>query len=180
MSDDTKRVMVDIETVGLDPDSAIVSIGAVGFDRHGTYDTFEVNIDLVSAQEEGLTLDAHTLLDFWLDQDEVVREALYGGVSLPNALSQFVVWMNESGPDEIWANSPAFDCVILEHALDAVGIEVPWDYYQRRDLRTLDSLPFEVDVRRQGVEHTALADARYQARVAARYLSKIEEASTDA
>lgn len=178
MTDGTNRVMVDIETVGTDLDSAIVSIGAVEFDRHGIYDTFEVGIDLESAQEEGLTIDANTLTEFWLEQDDEVQAQLHGGIQLADGLSQFVMWMDECDPDEFWANSPAFDCVILKHALDVVGLEVPWDYYQQRDFRTLNSLALDrpgVLETPEGVEHTALADATHQARIAAYYLSRIEE-----
>ena len=37
----------------------------------------------------------------------------------------------------IWANSPNFDCVILENAFNLCGIEIPWKYWNLRDCRTV-------------------------------------------
>jgi DNA polymerase III epsilon subunit-like protein len=81
----TDRVMVDIETLGLDPGAAILSIGAVRFDTDGLGATFERNIGLESCQEAGLTIDAGTL-EWWLQQDADAQHVLTGGESLVDAL----------------------------------------------------------------------------------------------
>lgn len=88
-------------------------------------------------------------------------------------LRGFAQWFDDA--DEVWANSPSFDCELLEAAYDAVGLEAPWDFYQERDYRTLSSLPVAVDVEFEGVEHDALDDAKHQALVAAETLARLDE-----
>lgn len=172
---ETRRVMADIETVGLERDCAIVEIGAVQFEPPSLIgETFHASVSLTSCQEAGLTIDADTL-EWWLgDQPEIASEVLVGGDDLADSLIAFVDWYNDIEPHEIWANSPSFDCEMLEHAGKQVGVPMPWDFYQERDVRTLDALPHDVDIEQDGVEHTALDDAIYQARVAGEILDSLE------
>lgn len=163
------RVMVDIETLGLDPGAAILSIGAVKFGTDGIGEEFERNISLESCQEAGLTIDADTL-DWWLGQDEDVQHVLTGGESLERVLWEFHDWFDA---DEVWANSPAFDCAMLEVAYDAIGDPAPWEYYEQRDVRTLTSLPVAAEVEQLGNEHDALDDAKHQARTVIETLRNI-------
>lgn len=161
-------VMIDIETLGTAPGCAVLSVGAVAFDRDGLGPGFYQTISLKSCEEAGLSIDADTL-EWWLEQGEEAREVLTGGGDLRDTLvdlSDFV-----EGHDEVWANSPSFDCAILEGAFDAVGLETPWAYYMTRDFRTLKNLPVAVDVEHDGLEHDALDDARHQARVASETLA---------
>lgn len=156
------RVMVDIETLGIEPGAAILSIGAVRFNDDGLGEEFYAEINLPSCQQAGLEIDA-TTLEWWLGQDDVVREVLTGGDDLGRVLRRFRVWL--SNPDELWANSPKFDMAHLEAAFEAVDASPPpWDYDDLRDVRTVTNLPADVDVEQQGDEHDALDDARYQAR----------------
>lgn len=167
------RLMIDIETLGLAPGAAIVSIGAVHFHPDGLGDEFGASIDLQSCQAAGLDVDADTL-QWWLKQDDGVRAQLRGGKPLGSTLAAFDRFYDDINPDEIWANSPAFDCAILEAAYDAVEGEAPWDFYERRDLRTLRNLGIKGGAEREGSEHDALADARYQAREAAALLREVQ------
>jgi hypothetical protein len=63
---------------------------------------------------------------------------------------------------------------MLEHAFETVGIDAPWEFYEERDFRTVKELPFAANVARDGVEHDALDDAVYQARVVAQTLAAVE------
>jgi len=161
-SDETERIMVDIETLGTDPGSAILSIGAVKFTENYRGREFYEEISLQSCQDAGLEIDADTL-QWWLDQDQAVSGILTGGRDLGTVLSAFKVWYPEDA--EIWANSPSFDCELLKRAFDAVGMTEPWEYYDERDFRTLRSLPCAAEVEMDGDEHDALDDARHQARI---------------
>jgi len=173
--EDLDRVMVDIETLGLDPGSAVLSIGAVRFGLEGLGETFEQSISLKSCQDYGLSIDAETL-EWWLDQEEDAQHVLTGGGDLSDALYDFAYWYRDA--DEIWANSPSFDCTHLGHAFEEVGMAEPWDYYQERDYRTLASLPVAPDFDQEGVEHDALDDAEHQARVAAETLQRVQDGET--
>lgn len=162
----TERVMIDIETLGTDPGAAVLSIGAVTFGAGGIEEEFYREIDVESCQNHGLELDANTL-KWWMKQDEEVQSVLQGGDALDDVLENFKEFVPSDA--EVWANSPSFDCAILETAFDAIGVTKPWSYSDTRDVRTLRSLPVAQDVERQkgfeDKEHHALHDARYQAEI---------------
>lgn len=167
-----ERVMLDTETLGTEPGAIVLSVGAARFDLDGVTDTLYRSIDMIDAQEHGLTIDANTL-DWWLYQDEEAKEVLYDGsemIPALEALASFVV-----NADEVWANSPSFDCRLLEAAYDAIGVGTPWEYYEERDYRTLKRLPITVDWEPEGVDHNALDDAVNQAEYAAEVLGWMEE-----
>lgn len=168
----TDRVMVDIETLGLEPGSVILSIGAVRFDDYAVHETFHRNINLKSCQDAGLEIDADTL-EWWLGQDENVQHILTGGKDLLIALQDFQSFYDNA--DEIWAFSPSFDCAHLAEAYARVGLEEPWSYRDERDCRTLVELPGAVDLEQEGNEHDALDDARYQAGVVIKTLENLRE-----
>jgi hypothetical protein len=174
---DIDRVMIDIETLGLDPGAAILSLAAVRFDEDGLGERFGRSVDLATCQEAGLTLDAETL-EWWLEQDTAAKMILTGGVPLSEALLELAEFYDDA--DEIWANSPSFDCEMLERAYDAVGETEPWAYHEERCFRTLASLPVAPELDHKGVEHNALDDAIHQARVAAATLRRLDGAASDA
>lgn len=168
-----KRCMVDIETLGLDPGDIVLSIGAVMFNRDGIIHEFYENIDIQSSQNAGLEINARTL-EWWLQQDEEAQDCLTGGVPLREALELFKGWYEMHEPDEVWANSPAMDCTLLEAAFEAVDMTEPWEYDEERDQRTIESLVDtepEVEV---GTKHNALDDAKRQAKIVSQLLSEVQ------
>lgn len=164
--------MIDIETLGLEPGAAILSIGAVTFSESGLGDPFYEEVSLPSCQSAGLEIDAGTL-DWWLNQSDQVNSVLTGGQPLEEVLAEFTAWLPATDR-EIWANSPSFDCAILEAAYQAVGREAPWTYEDKRDVRTIKSLPIAPDLEMEGNEHDALDDAKYQARVVSETLRALD------
>jgi len=168
----TDRVMLDIETLGTEPGAAILSIGAVRFGPRELGATFHRSVALQSCEAAGLTIDAETL-EWWLGQGADAREVLTGGVPLADALAALAEFYGDA--DEVWANSPAFDCAMLETAYEAVGQEAPWAYYEQRDVRTIEALPGAADVDHDGVAHDALDDAKHQARSVAATLGRLED-----
>jgi len=88
----TRRVMIDIETVGLEIGAAIVEIGAVQFAPGGQVgETFHRSISLTSSQEAGLNIDADTV-EWWVgEQPEAASEVLVGGDDLQHATGGEVV-----------------------------------------------------------------------------------------
>jgi len=162
--------------VGLSaPSTVIVSIGAVTFTDE-IEDRLYQSVSLPSATQAGLSVEGRTLA-WWLGQDDTAQQQLTGGEPLGRALADFNDFVR--GAERVWANSPSFDLRILEAAMDAVGITPAWEYYEERDFRTLKNLPGTPDVERHN-EHDALADAEYQAEVAARTLERYSEVVADA
>jgi DNA polymerase III epsilon subunit-like protein len=167
-----EKCMIDIETLGIEPGSAILSIGAVRFDLDGLGEEFSCIVDLESCQEAGLEIDANTL-EWWLSQDSEVQHILTGGIELKDALEQLSQFYGDC--TEVWANSPAFDCSHLEKAYDAVGIVKPWTYSEKRDVRTVVNLDIAPEMEQEGNEHDALDDARYQAKQVIKTLHRVND-----
>ncbi len=162
-------LMIDIETAGNRPTSAIASIGACRFDPHGASigDIFHVHVSLANGQRHGLTLDADTFL-WWLGRKSNARRDLIAGQAdaapLVTALEALADFISGSGPEpEIWCNGNSFDLPILANACHAVGLPLPWKFWQERDLRTLIALNKGIRIERAGIHHNALDDAIYQA-----------------
>jgi len=171
----TDRVMIDIETLGLEPGCVVLSIGAVEFGAGEMGEQWYHSISRESCEEAGLTVDDGTV-EWWRDQNEQAREVLTGGDGLAEVLEEFTNWIADA--NEVWANSPSFDCDVLVEAGKAVGVPMPWEYYEERDFRTLADLALAPGVEHNGVDHDALDDAYHQAYVAAATLKRVDEAAT--
>lgn len=166
--DTPRHVMLDLETMGTDPYSPVIAIGAVRFamDSLDMEDNFYQAITLESCMDVGLKPDASTII-WWLEQSEAARAMFTDptAMALPAALDAFTDWLN-SRPDQLWGNSARFDCGLLEACYKACGKVVPWDHWNERCYRTIKQLPKakEIKVVRSGTHHHALYDAISQAR----------------
>ncbi len=155
--------MLDIETMGTAPGSAIVSIGAVRFDETGILDTFYRRISLQSCLEHGLGMDAETVL-WWMQENAEPRMELVRGdqVQLHAALCDLYAFV---GPDayEIWGNGSDFDNALLQEAYRRCKLRLPWNYKANRCYRTVKNLFPKVKAPTSGVKHNAISDAINQA-----------------
>lgn len=156
-----RHVMVDLETLGLRPDSVILSIGAVVFDAN-TIDS--ESYWTVELDQPGRRIDADTVR-WWLGQSEGARRAIYDPRetwTLGRALDEFAELFDAD--TRIWANGANFDIVLLEHAYSG---RTPWKYKNTRCYRTVRAMFPGIDneIDSMGDEHNALDDARHQTRV---------------
>ena len=160
-----KHLMLDIETMGSQSYSSIVSIGAVEFDLDtgNVGETFYRNINLKSCLDAGLIVNADTIM--WrLKQNEEARLALSKDtIELAQALLDFSIFCKNKDY-EVWGNSARFDCGILGDAYNKLNLQIPWDFRKERDVRTLVS--FAPDIKKnykyEGVAHNALQDCYNQ------------------
>lgn len=165
-----KNVMVDIETLGETPGCVILSIGAVEFDENGVSRPFHVTINIRDSLENGMFVEADSLR-WWFDEcSKRDRSLTYSGQkSVYIALKEFVKHFDFEDT-LVWANGLNFDIPILEEALRRYGIEIPWEYYNLRDFRTLKELSAPVTI--ENTEpHNALSDAIAQAKTVIALLS---------
>lgn len=166
---DATDAMVDLETLGTQPYSVILSIGACAFrfDDAPIEDQFYQTIDLESSLSLGLRISADTLR-WWMSQSDAAREAAFGrvgDVSLPLALDAFTDWL-DSRPLSLHGNSARFDMGLLEAAYKVCNKEVPWKWSKEGCYRTMKNLPgvkAAVPFRAPAVAHHALYDALAQA-----------------
>lgn len=167
--------MVDLETLGIGPTSAIVSIGAVEFDPwgKGVTETFRQAVNLESAMKYG-RVEAGSLKFWTLSAGPQAREALRQGqehaVDLDEALLGFDNWITfdvrPNGPLTaevcIWGDGATFDNVLLRNAYTVTGLDCPWSYKGDRCYRTIKNMVKQKPPAGE-LEHDALADATSQA-----------------
>lgn len=171
-----KHVMLDLETMGLQPNAAIISIGAVHFGQEDIFSEFYTSVSLKSCLDHGLTQDQSTV-DWWMKQSVEARSAWQtpDAPQLMEALTQFTVWLRSFGSEkEIcpWGNGADFDLVLLGSAHRALQVDPPWRYYNHHCFRTMKNMFNVPDFPRQGTHHNALDDAKHQARHLQRIMAK--------
>ncbi|HIB7267520.1 TPA: 3'-5' exoribonuclease domain-containing protein, partial [Escherichia coli] len=166
------HLMIDLETMGKNPDAPIISIGAIFFDPQ-TGDMgpeFSKTIDLETA---GGVIDRDTI-KWWLKQSREAQSAIMTDeIPLDDALLQLREFIDENSGEffvQVWGNGANFDNTILRRSYERQGIPCPWRYCNDRDVRTIVELGKAVDfdartaIPFEGERHNALDDARYQAK----------------
>lgn len=161
-------IMIDIETLGTSSKSAILSIGAVEFDKYGKFvKEFEVKIDPDTCVQAGLIIEPRTVF-WWLEQSEEARRSILTGkrISLIEALTQLTDAFDWKGK-QVWANGVNFDISILDNAFGAFNCLPPWKYWDVMDYRTVKNIVprdmYEAKKFEAAVKHSALEDAKAQA-----------------
>jgi hypothetical protein len=164
------NVMLDLETLGTQPGSVVLSIGAVAFDPdEGIGASFYTVISVEDSLRLRLTIDASTLR-WWAKQArttyvEALGSASEGAMGLNyalHALNQWLEFNTQPGTMKMWGNGADFDLTLLLACYRKAGIEAPWKFFNHRCYRTLKAL--RPDVRaEQSNNHNALDDARNQA-----------------
>ena len=119
-----RNIEIDIETLGTDPNSVILSIGAVQFDEVGLTNPFHVHICPESCEAAGLTMDARTVL-WWLEQSKEAQESIVSKdqISLKDALTKLSLAFNWQDA-KVWSNGIDFDLTILENAFKKLNKEM--------------------------------------------------------
>jgi DNA polymerase III epsilon subunit-like protein len=171
-------VMVDLETMGTDVRSQVLSIGAVRF-RLDTLDditsileperNFYARMDLASQRECGRTEDPDTAA-WWAEQSAEARQVFSEEEKhTKSVLKDFLKFCK--GAKRVWGNGNMFDNAIVRSLCEDYKLNYPVGYWGDLDVRTLTYLwnlltnwgskgkrP-EIQL---GEEHNALDDARRQ------------------
>lgn len=171
-----RHIMLDLETMGTAPGSAIVQIGAVEFSVYKVCEPFSVNVSLQSCGRAGLRMDPQTVL-WWMGQaGKIDPQWVKGGVELREALQSFTEWLGDDRP-AVWGDGAAFDNVLLASAYRACGLQAPWHYSRDRCFRTMKEL-FPVERVVSSTLHDAASDAVAQAKqmqsIIAKYAIRLE------
>lgn len=170
--------VIDIETLGTKPGATILEIAAW-------------------CGSEGLTLlidpDSHpgkfeldTLLWWATVPDKPAKERAFSvsptRMGLKDAINRLNEFIEKVKPDYFWGCSPDFDYKHLEYWYRYFQIEIPWKYYQFRDVRTIRDFLTQEKIdeleRRAGMigecQHMASYDVDLEARIVKAFRQKVE------
>lgn len=164
------NLMLDLETMGVNPGCAIVSIGAVQFDLNTGKlgEKFYTSVDLKSCVDAGLKIEPDTLM-WWLKQSDQARNKLYEGkLVLEDALIKFQHFLKSREIDTLWGNSASFDCSILKACYSVLDKEAfkgtePWNVFNEKCYRTITKLfPANLTKKDATKAHDPIYDCEYQ------------------
>lgn len=168
-------MMVDLETLGTTPNTVIIAIGAVVFDRSASSAYGDILRNSFYAlppwKQDGRVMDENTIR-FWMKQDQNARDHILQKAthqSLGYALMDLKSFIesNESQMGKFhaaWSYGATFDHVILSDAFLGLGSHYPIWFSKQLCLRTvtvLSGVPRpEIP---EAIKHHALHDAAVQA-----------------
>jgi hypothetical protein len=158
------NVVLDIESLSLQPDAVILSLGAVT-DRNILECDFYLEFDWGDQEMSGRRVDQDTLT--WWQEQEVATPGLCpmdGAVLLDHGLESFAAWLIQvkgglEEPLHIWARGPQFDIVVLENAFKQHELLIPWYYKDILDIRTALHCSSIKELANHSKKHHALSDA---------------------
>ena len=161
-----KRVMVDIETAGTGPRALVLSIGAIKWDSESpdTVQALHVYPDHTEQEKDGRVVTLDTM-KWWMEQSPEAQLVFTANTIHPvQAATMLMPYLDDA--DEIWANGPDFDCVILQDFMKQYNPRYHWPFWKHRCHRTMKNLfANQIPVGSpRGVAHNALDDAKFQAK----------------
>lgn len=186
-NENSKAVMIDIETLAKSKTAIIISMAAAFFNPYtGEITTrFKRNINIQSCLNAGLEIDGDTI-SWWLKQDAEIRASvLKDPKPIFTVLKEFESWFFENKipkqDPEMWCNGTSFDFPILSSAfLLALKKDFPWKYYMERDVRTILSLFPDIKAREfKGKKHDPMADVEHQIEGLVESLNRIKQGCTE-
>lgn len=192
-------ISIDCETLSTRPNAAVLSIGAVQFNR----DTGKIGkklhlyVDIEDAIKHG-HVGASTIA-WWIaggDKEESATD-LFGGLvntgddidsagnqklNVHAALCQLKAFIGTCSPNpRVWGNGATADITWLESAFASAGagMDLPWHFTNIRDMRTtIDDADLDLSTVKEvkGPRHNALVDAEWQANAISAARKKIRAA----
>jgi len=178
-----RNIMIDLETVGMEPDSAIAQIGMVMFeDDFNIIGQYCINLDIDQQFDKGSTFEDDTVV-WWLgqkaDNPELYHSVFDNPIDSNLVYENLTDWLNEyklrnNEGFRLWANHLLFDVPISNRFLGYYGDN--WKNYVKynkfEDFATLretakrfDSTFKQIEDNIQieaGSSHNALYDAIWQ------------------
>lgn len=179
-------VMIDIETIGTQPEAVVLSIGAVCFNKGGIFAKKQWILNLDVQKKAGRTEDQDTL-SWWKEQSREARNVFElcekEGIHPFDWVEDFNEFLleactkvNEKFKDiKPVGNGANFDITIIEHLICMFGGKafIPWKFWNVWCFRTLNHVfKLKDKLPRQGVHHDALDDAIYQAQCMLLFLNR--------
>lgn len=170
------HIMPDLETLGTNPTSPIIAIGAVsGYGLPEFYS--KIPVTACVGEIDKLTL------GWWLKQSkEAIDETFNSGHNCSSlsdmlyAFTEYFLTVTDYGTLDyvIYGNAASFDLVLLREAYKACGLIVPWNFRKESCYRTLKNQFPAIKFAPEGMKHCALDDAKNQHEHLLRILGHID------
>lgn len=172
--------MIDFETLGNTPNTAVISMGVVIFNRQEIISERIWYFNLEEQLRCHAEISSETVA-WWIKQGSkakaVFDKAQARGISPRQFALEFVEMLGPKPDIRVWGNGATFDVSIVESILRRTGHNPPWKFWNIRCYRTLKQMfGIEAGMERLGTKHDALDDARFQAQCLQEFLRKNEEA----
>jgi len=171
-----KNIMLDLETMGTSSNSAILTIGAVEFDKDlGILDRFYEIVDLQSCLDRGFEVKADAFY-WWLRQSKEAKDSLTEKkkLDIKDVLTSFQTFIGKNDNVQIWGNGSDFDNVILQNAFKRFKVNNPWPYHANRCFRTLKYSFPSLEIKKADIKHRSVDDAEYQAKYLIELVNKFK------
>jgi len=186
-----ENAMIDVETLGTDPDCVVLSIGIVFFNLNDedNYETLEeenrsIYVEL-NPQEQinfGRSI-TFTTLTWWQEQNIQARAVFKPCETMAKRkvenepILQLMLGFLSSHDCKnvcLWGNGSGFDNPIFNSLLKTYELNNPFRFWNDADLRTLKRLAGNPKLELvRGTYHNALDDAKYQVLAAQEYARTI-------
>ncbi len=137
-----KNAMIDVETLAVDWNAVVLTIGAVKFNpfTNDIDSKFHVKLDVDSQIEKGRVTDERTLA-WWGQQEESVKSKAFspeGRIDVGEALDKLSAWAADT--HRVWCQGPSFDFPIVDSLYRQYDRQIPWKFWNQRDARTVTGL----------------------------------------
>lgn len=127
----SKRYMLDIETLGTYGPAVLLQIACVDFE--GDREVFNVKLD-PNTQPKSITTSG--TIDWWNEQKEKGLVMPSGNMHLEDGINELRTYLKPA--KEVWSHN--FDFDILTNICQTYGWKIPYHYRTFRDIRTLVAL----------------------------------------
>lgn len=188
---DYSDAMIDVETLGTDPDCVVLSVGIVFFnineeDNYETLDDPKRSVYFALNPQEQIDMGRSVTfqtIDWWQEQDVMARKVFKECLKLDKAdadnsdiLRRIMHTLGECKDICLWGNGSGFDNPIWNSLLKTYQIKNPFKFWNDNDLRTAKRIAGNPKLQiTRGVYHNALDDAKYQVLALQEYLRRINE-----
>lgn len=178
------HVMLDIETLGTDSKSLVLSISAVEFTLGGeTGRKFEMALPVLEQLlHHEVVVDMSTICWWKTQNEEAKREIkrLKPAKTVVQALIAFNMFLEQFGKNvSIWGNGATFDNTIVRNLYKSFNVDFIVPFWCDKDVRTIVSLiDYETVNKRagkfNGIKHRGIDDCLHQVKLVAEGLKFIK------
>lgn len=172
------HLMIDLETLDIIHSAVVFQAGVTIFNEDGSMPVRRrFDIDVLPQIMAGRTMEKSTQ-EFWMGREKKIWERSANDVfSVETFFLELSEIVDEWKPRTFWANSPSFDMVILRSLAKDFDVDLPWDFRQDMDMRTLKQMFRMLGHHFEPTEnsHNALDDTISQASMTARMMKDLME-----